>query len=135
MPMLRVNRLILGTAGFILLTMLQINHDSHTRRLSAQLEGHSARLDYVLDGKVMSITDTFVPGPIEGRGVAAELMRGALDLAAANGWTVNPVCSYAVAYMKKHPPQGTNAHLEELIDESLEETFPASDPPAVGGVD
>ena len=115
--------------------MLQIDHDSRAHRLSAQLEGHTGLLDYELDGKVMSITHTRVPRPIGGRGVAAELMRSALDLAAANGWTVKPICTYAVAYLKRHPSAGTDAHLEELLDEALEESFPASDPPAVGGVD
>jgi uncharacterized protein len=114
--------------------MLQVNHDSRAHRLSAELEGQTGLLDYELDGKVMSITHTRVPQPISGRGVAAELMRSALDLAAANGWTVNPVCSYAVAYMKRHPAGGSNAHLDELLDEALEESFPASDPPAVGDV-
>jgi predicted GNAT family acetyltransferase len=114
--------------------MLQITHDSHARRLSAQLEGHTGLLDYKLDRNVMSITHTRVPQPIGGRGVAAELMRGALDLAAANGWTVKPVCSFAVAYMKKHPSDTADAHLEEMLDEALDESFPASDSPAVGGV-
>jgi predicted GNAT family acetyltransferase len=115
--------------------MLQINHDSRAHRLSAELEGQTGLLDYELDDKVMSITHARVPRPIAGRGVAAELMRSALDLAAANGWTVKPVCSYAIAYMKRHPSAGSDAHLEELLDEALEESFPASDPPAVGGVD
>jgi hypothetical protein len=115
--------------------MLQIKHDSQARRLSTELEGHSGQLDYELNGKVMSITHTLVPSAIGGRGVAAELMRSALDLATTNGWTVNPVCSYAVAYLKRHPASGTDAHREELLDEALDESFPASDPPAVGGAD
>jgi predicted GNAT family acetyltransferase len=115
--------------------MLQINHDSRAHRLSVELEGYTGQLDYELAGKVMSITHTRVPSAIGGRGVAAELMRSALELAAGDGWTVNPVCSYAIAYMKRHPSQSTDAHLEELLDEALEESFPASDSPAVGGVD
>jgi predicted GNAT family acetyltransferase len=115
--------------------MLHITHDSRAHRLSVQLEGHTGLLDYELDGNIMGITHTRVPPPIGGRGVAAELMRSALDLAVANGWTVRPVCSYAVAYMKKHPSGTSDAHREQLLDEALEESFPASDPPAVGGVD
>jgi predicted GNAT family acetyltransferase len=115
--------------------MLQITHDRRAHRISAQLEGQTGQLDYELEGNVMSITHTRVPPPIGGRGVAAELMRSALELAAANGWTVNPLCSYAVAYMKKHPSESADAHREELLDEALEESFPASDSPAVGGVD
>ena len=115
--------------------MLQISHDSRAKRLSAQLEGHTGLLDYELDGTVMSITHTRVPREIGGRGVAAELMRGALEVAAANGWTVNPVCSYAVAYMKRHPSAETKEHIEKLLDEALDESFPASDSPAVGSVD
>jgi predicted GNAT family acetyltransferase len=113
--------------------MLQIDHDSARRQLSTQLQGHTAQLDYELDGSVMSITHTRVPPPLRGRGVAAELMRSALHLATTQGWTVKPVCAYAVAYMKRHPDAGADAHLEDLLDEALEESFPASDPPAVGG--
>lgn len=115
--------------------MLQIKHDSTAHRFSVELEGQTALLDYELDGTVMSITHTRVPRPIGGRGVAAELMRSALELAAAKGWVVKPICSYAVAYMQRHPSPSKESHLEELLDEALEESFPASDSPAVGGVD
>src|ERR1700683_4909381 len=103
--------------------MLQINHDSRAHRVSAELEGQTGLLDYELHDKVMSITHARVPPPISGRGVAAELMRSALDLAAANGWTVKPICAYAIAYMKRHPAGGSDAPLEELLDEALEGSF------------
>lgn len=114
--------------------MLRVDHDSHAHRLSAELDGETGVLTYELAGDVMSITHTRVPKAIGGRGVAADLMRSALDLANAQGWTVKPVCAYAVAYLKRHP-EVNHEHLDALLDEAIEESFPASDPPAVGGVD
>ena len=45
-----------------------------------------------------------------------------------------PACSYVADYMAKHPDEcaGLRQHESDLLDEALEETFPASDPPAVG---
>jgi N-acetylglutamate synthase-like GNAT family acetyltransferase len=75
-----------------------------------------------------------VPQPIAGRGIAAELMRSALGVARSQGWTVVPACSYAADYMAKHPDEcvGLLQHQSDLLDEALEESFPASDPPAIG---
>ena len=111
--------------------MSTINHDPVKRRFTTEVEGHTGELDYELSGTVMNITHTRVPSAIGGRGVAAELMRAALQTAAELRLTVNPVCSYAVAYLRRHPDQ--RGHLEELLDEALDESFPASDSPSVGG--
>jgi predicted GNAT family acetyltransferase len=111
-----------------------ISHDESAHRFTTVVDGSSAHLDYALDGDVMTITHTRVPPAISGRGIAAELMRAALNAARASGWSVTPACSYAVAYMAKHP-QGTEEqrHVDDLLDEALEESFPASDSPSVGG--
>ncbi len=98
------------------------------------MEGIDAHLDYALSDGVMTITHTWVPPRIGGRGIAAELMAAALEAAHAAGWSVNPACSYAAAYMAKQPQEAARRHNEELLDEALEESFPASDSPAVGGI-
>ena len=82
---------------------LPISHDAAGRRFSTEVEGHRAELDYRLDGTVMHISHTGVPSAIGGRGIAAALMKAALAHAEAAGWTVVPACSYANAYMTKHP--------------------------------
>jgi predicted GNAT family acetyltransferase len=127
--------------------MIEVEHDAAARRFTADVAGERAVLDYTLADGVMTITHTGVPRPIEGRGVAAELMRQALKAARVGGWRVVPVCSYAVAYLEKHPEEapadvtGTSDHESDLkasdhesdlLDEALEESFPASDPPSVG---
>ncbi|HLZ98166.1 MAG TPA: N-acetyltransferase [Steroidobacteraceae bacterium] len=109
-----------------------IEHDTEARRFSTVAEGERAVLDYNVSRRVMSITHTVVPAAIAGRGIAAELMHAAVEAARAAGWTVNPVCSYAAAYLRRHPEGSERRHEEELLDEALEESFPASDPPSVG---
>lgn len=113
--------------------MSTINHDPDAHQFSAEVDGHRAELDYTLADGVMSITHTRVPQAIGGRGIAAELMREALKVAGERGWSVNPVCSYAAAYMRKHAQASDRGHVDELLDEALEESFPASDSPSVGG--
>jgi predicted GNAT family acetyltransferase len=79
-----------------------IEHDRDARRFLTFVEGHRAVLDYRLEDGVMTITHTGVPGPIEGRGVAASLVQAALAAARAAGWKVDPQCAYAAAYVRRH---------------------------------
>jgi predicted GNAT family acetyltransferase len=113
--------------------MSTINHDPAAHRFTAAVEDHLAVLDYTVDGGVMSIMHTNVPPAVQGRGIAAELMGAALSAARAEGWKVNAVCSYAVDYLRKHPVDPQKQHVEDLLDEGLDESFPASDSPSVGG--
>lgn len=84
-------------------TRRAIVHDPVRRRFSLVVEGHEGVVDYLLDGDTMTITHTIVPAPIGGRGIAAALVRAALDHARAQGWRVVPRCAYADAWMRHHP--------------------------------
>jgi uncharacterized protein len=123
-----------------------IHHDRGAHRFTTEVDGNRAELDYTLTDGVMTITHTGVPPAIGGRGIAAELMAAALSAARDAGWSVNPACSYAKAYLEKHrqgpeqaqgpelPEESAKQHVDELLDEALEESFPASDPPAVSAI-
>jgi predicted GNAT family acetyltransferase len=113
--------------------MSTISHDQDAKQFTTEVDGHRAELDYTLADRVMTITHTRVPPAIGGRGIAAELMRAALQVAAERGLSIDPACSYAAAYMRKHGQATDKVHMDELLDEALEESFPASDSPAVGG--
>jgi predicted GNAT family acetyltransferase len=117
------------------LRMIEIKHDTTAHRFTTIVDGQRAVLDYTLAANVMTITHTEVPGPIEGRGIAGQLTREALAAARERGWRVVPACSYAAAYIARHPldAEGRKQHESDLLDEALDESFPASDPPAVGG--
>jgi uncharacterized protein len=113
--------------------MSTISHDENARKFTTEVDGYRAELDYTLTGSRMTITHTRVPQAIGGRGVAAELMRAALSAAADADWTVNPECSYAATYMARQSQNAGKQHMDELLDEALDESFPASDSPSVGG--
>lgn len=80
-----------------------IRHDAAAQRFVAEIDGHQAELDYELAGGVVRIVHTGVPAAIGGRGVAANLVRNALDFARAQGYKVRPDCAYAAAYFERHP--------------------------------
>ncbi|MGH8154449.1 MAG: GNAT family N-acetyltransferase [Rhodanobacteraceae bacterium] len=82
---------------------MDIVHDADVHQFRIDAEGHRGVLDYRLRDGVMTITHTAVPPPIGGHGVAAALTRAALDTARREGWRVVPVCSYAAAYLRRHP--------------------------------
>lgn len=122
---------------------IQVLHDRKACEFAAQVDGERAVLQYHLAASVMTIVHTRVPAAIGSRGIAAELTRAALDAARAEGWKVEPACSYAVAFMRRHAEYadllqvggdagGGKKHEDALLDEAIEESFPASDSPSVG---
>lgn len=84
---------------------IPIRHDAAAGRFVAELDGHRAELDYLLDQGVMRIMHTGVPAAIGGRGVAGDLVRNALEFARAQGYKVRPDCSYAQDWFQRHPEQ------------------------------
>ncbi len=71
-------------------------------RYELSVEGHLAIADYRLEGNNLVITHVETPPQLRGQGVAAKVMAGVVEDAKTRGLTIVPVCSYAVAYMKRH---------------------------------
>jgi predicted GNAT family acetyltransferase len=78
-------------------------HDPQRERFSARIDGRECVADYELIDGVMWLTNTAVPPALRSRGIAAELVRSALEFARAQGLKVRPACSYVRAYMRRHP--------------------------------
>jgi uncharacterized protein len=82
---------------------LSIEHLPERGRFQAVVEGHTCVADYRLQGDVMAVTHTEVHPSLGGRGIAGALVQALLDHARAHALKVLPLCSFAAAYMRRHP--------------------------------
>jgi uncharacterized protein len=82
---------------------IEVVHNPSEMRFEARVERWLCRCDYRMQDGVMLLVHTEVPPALEGRGLAARLVRAALDYAQARGLKVQPRCSYVRVYMKRHP--------------------------------
>ena len=100
-----------------------IRHLSAAHRFTTWVDGVECVLEYILDetaaapldeaaaapldgaaaARVMTIVHTGVPPAVGGRGVAGALVQAAIDAARAEGWKVRPACTYAAAWLARHP--------------------------------
>jgi predicted GNAT family acetyltransferase len=59
--------------------------------------------NYRLAPSAVIITHTETPRSLRGRGIASELVKGALELIRADGHRVIAGCGFVVDYLRKHP--------------------------------
>lgn len=81
----------------------EIQHETGAQRFVVVVDGVECELVYRLHDGVMTITHTGVPEAVGGRGIAGDLTKFAFETARANGWKVVPACSYASAWIQRHP--------------------------------
>lgn len=80
-----------------------VEHRPEAGRFEADIGGQRAVIEYSIDAGVMTLTHTEVAQGLEGRGIGGELVKAALEHARAEGLKVQPSCSYARAWMERHP--------------------------------
>lgn len=61
-----------------------------------------AFLSYVHEGESVVLEHTFVPEEMRGRGMAAVLVRAALDEARQRHWKIVPRCAYVAKFTERH---------------------------------
>lgn len=72
-------------------------------RYELDVDGSLAFLDYRRSGDIVTLTHAEVPDDLRGGGVGSALVRGALELARAQGERIVPRCSFVLAYLRRHP--------------------------------
>jgi predicted GNAT family acetyltransferase len=73
------------------------------QRFELDVEGQLAFCDYRRRDDVLLLTHVEAALPLRGTGAADRLMAAIMDEVRSRGVKVKPLCSYAVAWMRRHP--------------------------------
>ncbi|MCK9400226.1 MAG: N-acetyltransferase [Bacteroidales bacterium] len=84
-------------------TSFNVEHRSTDNRFEVDLGKDKAILIYMIKAGLFILLHTEVPLPFEGRGIAGEMTRAALEYAKNEGLKVRSYCSYTTAYIERHP--------------------------------
>lgn len=79
------------------------------QRYEIDAEGHKAYIEYTRQPGMIILSHTFVPKPLEGKGIGSELVRMVLEEVKSKDWQVVPQCDFIAIYIRRHP------EWEELI--------------------
>jgi len=85
------------------LMQIQVTHNSAENRFETWIGEKLSKLDYIQDGKNFVITHVGVHPELRGHGVAGKIVEVGLEYAKQNSLRVVPMCSYAAAYIRRHP--------------------------------
>jgi predicted GNAT family acetyltransferase len=85
------------------LEKMEVTHNPGMNRFETWLDGYLSKLDYIQDGKNFVITHVGVHPELRGHGVAGRLVEVSLEYAREKSLRVIPMCSYAAAFMRRHP--------------------------------
>lgn len=80
-----------------------VEHLEAEHRFAMTVDGESAVVEYSEKDGVWAMTHTYVPERLRGGGIAATLVKYALDTAREKEKKVSPLCSYVEAYITRHP--------------------------------
>jgi uncharacterized protein len=85
------------------LEKLEVTHNEVEHRFETWIDGYLSKLDYIQDGKNFVITHVGVFPELRGQGIAGRIVQVGLEYAKAGALRVVPMCSYAAAYIRRHP--------------------------------
>jgi uncharacterized protein len=79
-----------------------VRDNGAAQRYEMDVAGKCAFITYRRAPGIVTLLHAEVPQKLSGRGIGSQLVRGALELARAQGCKVIPRCPFVASYMKKH---------------------------------
>ena len=89
-----------------------ITHHPERHRFEIQENGITAYVEYRPYTRGLNLIHTIVPPALQGQGIAALLVKAAMNYAREHQLKVIPSCPYIPVYLERHPED------KELVDSS-----------------
>ena len=83
--------------------MPAVTDNAARSRFELEEDGHVVFADYHRAGGALVIDHVLAPEALRGTGVAGRLMEGVVAAAHGAGESITPICTYAAAWLKRHP--------------------------------
>lgn len=85
------------------LDTLEIINNVTENRFEVWINNLGSKLDYIEDKDSFAITHVGVHPDLRGQGIAGKITQFALEYAKSKSLRVIPICSYAVAWIRRNP--------------------------------
>jgi predicted GNAT family acetyltransferase len=82
---------------------LVISNNPGQLRIETYVEGMLSKIEYQIADERIYYYHTEVPPELEGRGIASEMAKFALEYARQQGLGIVPLCPFVEAYIRRHP--------------------------------
>jgi predicted GNAT family acetyltransferase len=80
-----------------------VTDNSARSRFELTEQGHTAFANYRRQGDTVIIPHVEAPPALRGKGTANRLMEGIVARARAENFRIEPLCSYAAGWFRRHP--------------------------------
>lgn len=77
-------------------------HEKENERFVIYSEGNEVYIEYSMAGNKINLYHTFTDPALRGKGLAAHVVRAALEFAKKNNLKVIPTCSYVQSFIAKN---------------------------------
>jgi uncharacterized protein len=94
------------------MTDAEVTDNQADSRLEIHAGAELAELIYKRRADRLVLIHTGVPAALSGQGLGGELVKAALDKAAAEGLTVVPLCPYARSWLERHPDDAAKVKID-----------------------
>jgi len=80
----------------------KVIHEKENERFVIYTEGNEVYVEYTMRNNEIDLNHTYTNPALRGKGLAAHVVRAALEFAKENNLKVRPTCSYVQSFIAKN---------------------------------